>query len=187
MNTIPDFTRFTLAALDEPQPCDCEEKDAVRMAQTDKVRDDHFEGVRLAVAEVVGEVVAPIGRDARRPAMSMFVTMTDYKAAMAAHEAPMGLRELAKRFLAAADDGLTCTLSSESCRLLLDAMTTQSAAPSCSTSNSAMSDALADLQAWTGADLECCDHLREDWFVMRSDVSELLSNAAADLVGEVPQ
>ena len=57
MNTIPDFTRFTLGALDEPQPCNCEEASAVRMAQTDKVRNDHFEGVRKGIAAAAGEVV----------------------------------------------------------------------------------------------------------------------------------
>ena len=58
MNTIPDFTRITLAALDEPQPCNCAEANAVRMAQTDKVRADYFEGVRKGVAAAAGEVVA---------------------------------------------------------------------------------------------------------------------------------
>ena len=57
MNTIPDFTSLTLVALDEPQPCDCEEKDAVRMARADKVRNDYYEGVRKAIAEATGEVV----------------------------------------------------------------------------------------------------------------------------------
>lgn len=56
---LHDFIARAVSALDDPQPCNCAESASVRMAQADKVRSDHFEGVRKGLAAAAGEVVAP--------------------------------------------------------------------------------------------------------------------------------